>query len=183
MSSRESLSVELYTHVHAYTYRATRASYGVRRNTRTRGRERLETRRDRMKKQRGSKGGVAALRREVQRTKCKPRLHGALNSDRDTCASLGSLSLSSCLSVVASFVHSLYSTVNIVSRSHFMLVCGIAQQLSLVTVGGIFDEGFPRSFVSCHTFEILPFDHAVVPGYHDSGKFSLSATSFFQVCT
>lgn len=63
----------------------------------------------------------------MQRTKCKPRLHGALNSDRDTCASLGSLSLSSFLSVVASFVHSLYSTVNIVSRSHFMLVCGIAQ--------------------------------------------------------
>lgn len=75
-----------------------------------------------------------------------------------TPAHLLSLSLFSLFSV-GSLVHLLPSTdEHRRQASRFMPVRGITRgQLSLVTVGGILDEGFSRSLVGCLTFKILPF--------------------------
>lgn len=80
--------------------------------------------------------------------------------DRDTCTSLRAFSLSLfSLFSVGSLVHLLPSTdEHRRQASRFMPVRGITRgQLSLVTVGGILDEGFSRSLVGCLTFKILPF--------------------------
>lgn len=123
---------------------------------RARRREGKRSRKDTGQREREEMEG--GERERKRRGKCT---HKSL--DRDTCTSLRtfSLSLSSFRSpfLVGSLVHLLPSTdEHRRQASRFMPVRGITRgQLSVVTVGGILDEGFSRSLVGCHTFKILPF--------------------------